>query len=142
MLSCTGTEPGTTLHKEIDDELNGAAVDEVQAGAVSAEREAFRAWRSGPCAARALTPQRTEVNVFGHGRNKSRGGGLVGDQPAEVEVLHRRRCRGGRRPRGSGTGMCPHQLASCTGAAKQLRSPSKQQSVKAAAADADADLLA
>ena len=48
-------------------------------------------------------------------------------QPAEVELLLRRRCRGGRRPRGSGTGMCPHQLAFCTGAAKQLRSPSKQQ---------------
>ena len=46
-------------------------------------------------------------------------------QPAEVELLLRRRaeCRGGRRPRGSGTGMCPHQLAFCTGAAKQLRSP-------------------
>lgn len=60
---------GTTLHKVIEDELNGAAVDEVQAGAVSAEREAFHAWLAGPCAARALTPHRTEVNVFGRGRN-------------------------------------------------------------------------
>ena len=35
-----------------------------------------------------------------------------------------------------------HQLASRASAAKQLRSPSKQQSVKAADADADAELLA
>ena len=61
MLSCTGTGPGTTLHKVIDDELNGAAVDEVQAGAVSAKREAFRAWRSGPCAARALAKTKNQA---------------------------------------------------------------------------------